>query len=72
MSVCAGTSQEEAAKNRILRDTIVSSQDVKSLLCVYRLEDGSKVVLDQAKAADHVRYVLNDMRRVGSSEKVSI
>ena len=58
MSVCSGTTQEQAATNRRLRDSIVTSTEVQKLL-----EDGSKVVLDQVKASEHVRYVINDMKR---------
>ena len=63
MSVCSGTTQEQAATNRRVRDSIMTSTEVQKLFGTCMLEDGSKVVLDQVKASEHVRYVINDMKR---------
>ena len=61
---CQGTTKDEAMLNQKLRETIANDDSVKSQFSTFYLEDGSgKVVLDALKAYDHVRHVLNDMRR---------
>lgn len=62
---CQGTTKEEALLNQQLRETIANDDSVKSHFSTFYLEDGSgKVVLDVIKAYEHVRHVLNDMRRI--------
>lgn len=71
MLKCQGTSKEEAQDNQRLREAIASDDEVKSTFGTFVLEDGQgKVTLDAMKAYKHVRYVLNDMRRVGKSAKL--
>ena len=61
---CQGTSKEEALENQRLREAIASDERVSSTFGTFILEDGSgKITLDIMKAYDHVRYVLNDIRR---------
>lgn len=68
---CIGTTAEQAVQNRALRDEIVSNPAVSSLFGTFYLEDGSgRVVLDCMKAADHVKYVINDMKRLTSPSRV--
>ena len=62
---CQGTTKEEALLNQQLRETITNDDSVKSHFSTFYLEDGSgRVVLDVLKAYEHVRHVLNDMRRI--------
>ena len=62
---CQGTTKEEALLNQQLRETIANDDSVKRHFSTFYLEDGSgKVVLDVLKAYEHVRHVLNDMRRI--------
>ena len=62
---CQGTTKEEALLNQQLREMIANDDSVKSHFSTFYLEDGSgKVVLDAMKAYEHVRHVLNDMRRI--------
>ena len=57
-------SKEEAQENQQLREAIASDEKVKSRFGTFILENGQgKVILDVVKAYEHVRYVLNDMRR---------
>ena len=56
--------KEEALENQRLREAIASDERVSSTFGTFILEDGcGKVTLDIMKAYDHVRYVLNDIRR---------
>ena len=71
MSKCIETTAEQALRNRTLRDEIVSKHEVSSLFGTFCLEDGSgRVVLDSQKALDHVKYVINDMKRLTSVSKM--
>ena len=61
---CQGMSKEEVLENQRLREAIASDDRVSSTFGTFILEDGSgKINLDIMKAYDHVRYVLNDIRR---------
>ena len=69
---CQGTTKEEASLNQKLRESIANDESVKSQFSTFYLEDGSgKVVLDALKAYDHVRHVLNDMRRTPKQKENS-
>lgn len=69
MLKCQGMSKEEAQENQQLREAIASDERVKSTFGTFTLENGcGKVTLDAMKAYEHVRYVLNDMRRAGKCE----
>jgi hypothetical protein len=64
MMKCQGTSKEEALENQRLREAIASDERISSTFGTFILEDGcGKITLDVMKAYDHVRYVLNDIRR---------
>lgn len=69
MLACNGTTKEEAMENQRLRETIVQHDSVLRLFTTFCLEDGSgRCTIDVQKAFEHVRHVLNDMRRHGSKQ----
>ena len=64
MLKCLGTSKEEALENQRLREVIANDDRVKNTFGTFFLENGQgKVTLDALKAYEHVRHVLNDLRR---------
>ena len=70
MLQCQGTSKEDAQKNQLLREAIASDEGVKSTFGTFHLENGQgKVTLDILKAFEHVRHVLNDIRRAGKDAR---
>jgi len=72
MLTCNGTTKEEALANQRLRESIASHDSVKRLFGVFYLEDRSgKVTLDQFKALEHVRHVLNELRRTSKPRKAT-
>ena len=72
MLQCHGTSKEDAQNNQLLREAIAGNEGVKSTFGTFYLENGQgKVILDILKAFEHVRHVLNDIRRANKSTKVS-
>ena len=64
LSKCEGTTKDDAIKNSALRDEIGRDPSVEKWLKVFIVKgNAGKVTLDQLKACDHVRHVLNEMRR---------
>ena len=61
--------QRGSVKQR-LRESIASHDSVKCLFGVFYIEDRSgKVTLDQFKALEHVRHVLNEVHRTSKPRK---
>ena len=72
MLQCQGTSKEEPQQNQLLREAVASDQSVKGAFGTFYLENGQgKVTLDTLKAFEHVRHVLNDIRRAHPAEGAS-
>lgn len=64
MLACQGTTKEEALENQGLRETIIQDKSVTALFTTFQLEDGSgKCTINGQKAFEHVRHVLNELRR---------
>ena len=69
MLKCEGTTKEDALENKRLRESIANHDSVRRLFGVFYVEDRSgKVTLDQFKALEHVRHVLNELRRIRPSK----
>ena len=67
---CQGTSKEDVLENQRLREAIASDERVSSTFGTFILEDRrGKITL---KAYDHVRYVLNDIRRTKGTNNSEI
>ena len=72
MLQCQGTSKEEAQQNQLLREAVASDESVKGAFGTFYLENGQgKVTLDTLKAFEHVRHVLNDIRRAHADKDAS-
>ena len=60
-------------QNKKLRELIASHDSVRRLFGVFYIEDRSgKITLDQFKALQHVRHVLNEVRRIRPSKPAEI
>ena len=71
-STCNGTTKEEALVKQQLRESIASHDSVKCLFGVFYIEDRSgKMTLDQFKALEHVRHVLNELRQTSKPRKAT-
>ena len=65
LSTSMGTSHSEAMANQALRQEITRHPEVVAFFDTFRMEDKTGlVVLDQLKASDQVRVVLNNQKRV--------
>ncbi len=72
LSKCVGTTKQQAMMNSCIREEIAQDSSVIKWFNVFVIEEGKgKVVLDLIKAADHVRHVLNEMRRNRPSKSTS-
>ncbi len=58
----AGTTKEEAVHNQTERQNIISKPDVVSLYHTYVFAEGM-VGLNEATASNHVRHVLNELKK---------
>ena len=47
MSICIGTTKEEAFQNRAPRDSLVNSKELEELYTTFKLEDGCTVTIDR-------------------------
>ena len=72
MLQCQGTSKKKAQQNQLLREAIAGDESVKGTFGTFYLENGQgKVTLDVLKAFEHVRHVLNDIRRARAGKDAS-
>lgn len=62
MAESEGTTKQEALKNQLLRQEILSKKDVVQLLQTYSLPEGL-VQLDARLVSQHIRAVLNEMKK---------
>ena len=61
---CAGTTQAQALSNQGLRQSITTDPEVTAFYETFKMEDNSScVVLDEIKASEQVRVVLNNRKR---------
>ena len=67
LSKCEGTTEVQAIKNADIRDEVARDHSLEKWLKVFILEQNvGRVTIDELKACNHVRHVLNEMRSTHS------